>query len=104
MPAWIHPRIIRPSRPLTMERSLRGRFPVRKEGILATPLSRKDTRAQGLQRLLPPFPGSDADHLLEVVHEDFPVADLAGARGGQDPFEHRRHHLVRDGRLALYPR
>src|SRR5512139_141777 len=54
-----------------------------------------------LQRFLPPFPGPDPDHFLEVEDEDLPVADLSGTSGGQDPFDHRGHHLVVHCRLDL---
>src|SRR5512140_2644731 len=47
-----------------------------------------------LQGFLPPLAGPDPDHLLEVEDEDLPVADLPGARGGQDPFVHHGHQLV----------
>jgi predicted porin len=37
------------------------------------------------------FAGADADHALDVGHEDLAVADLAGARGADDRVDDRLH-------------
>src|SRR3989304_5742850 len=78
--------------------SFRGRTPPREEGWFPR---RSPGRTPRLQGFLAPVAGADPDHLLEVVDEDLPVADLAGPGGGQDPLDHRRHHFGVHYRLDL---
>src|SRR5262245_52212192 len=52
--------------------------------------------ASPLQRLRADFAGADADDLLEVEHEDLPVADLAGVRRLLDRLDHLLEHVAFD--------
>src|SRR5687768_9096972 len=47
-----------------------------------------------LQRVLAPFTGADADHLVDRGDEDLAVTDVAGARHREQRFYHVLRHLV----------
>src|SRR6218665_2664449 len=53
------------------------------------------------KRVLARLAGADADDLLDVVHEDLAVADLAGARRAFDRFDHALDQVVGHGGLDL---
>src|ERR1700739_2204888 len=58
----------------------------------------------GLERVFAGFAGADANDLLEVVHEDLPVADLSGAGRAFDRLDRAFDQLVADSGLDFHLR